>query len=230
MSNHGPVWELDHKLNLGDATDIAEKLERCAGMNQRPLVNRLHKEKSNAEIRRKSQAMIDAEQTTLTTLADEAREHVESSQRLWGAEAPKTMDRLKDLGDALLKAQLHAEALVVEEGLRNIRISRLGWDDPKTLDSCTRVAIILAALGRNADAMAILSPALGAHIRLYGPEHHRTLEVVVLMVESLGALGDDSQVEQLLLRKSDAEMADRVRARQASKVRRRSGLVSALAN
>jgi hypothetical protein len=63
------------------------------------------------------------------------------------------MDHLKHLGGALVNAKQHVEALEVEERLRNIRVSVLGWRAPETLESCRRVATRLAALARHADAI-----------------------------------------------------------------------------
>jgi hypothetical protein len=230
LENHGEVWELDHEDHLAGAANIAEKLARCVGELQQPLIGRLHLQKSIGEMRLKTPEMIATEQTNLLLRADEARAHVHTSRSIFGDNSPNTMDCLKRLGDILVGAKLHGEALEVELFLRNIRVHELGWDDPATLQSCTRYGCCLAQLGRHADAMAVLGPAFDAHCRLYSREHRHTLTVVVLMVKSLSALGERNRVEQLLLRKTDAEMAHRLRAMQAPEVRCRRGLVSVLAN
>jgi hypothetical protein len=151
---------------------------------------------------------------------------------IWGAHAPKTMNRLRLLGDALTNAELHDEALNVENELRQIRATVRGWEDPDTLESCRRLASVLVALGQHTHAMGVLDPALHAHCRLYGREHHYTLEVVDLLVTSLCELGQHPRVEQLLrvLGLTDDEMLLRAASMQARQVRCRSGRVSVLAS
>ncbi len=229
--NYGRVWELDHNRPLGGANgDIAEKLLRCAAWYQQPMVHRKHGQKSNSETRIKTQAMMDDERTNLTNLVTEARENVSSSERVWGRDSERTMDRLEVLGNALSNAGRHGEALTVEQDLRSTRATVLGWDDPATLDSCRRLASVHGELDQHDDAIRVLAPALDAHRQQYGPKHPNTLSVVLLMAKSLCTQGHHTKVEQLVLGLSDDEMAHRAAARQVPEVRCRSGLVSVLAS
>jgi hypothetical protein len=107
-----------------------------------------------------------------------------------------------------------------------------GWEDRRTLrlHSCRRLAMVLAALGKHADAMAVLDPAFDALCVLYGREDPLTRCVVDQMVLSLGELGDRIRVTKLLLGLTDEQMALRVPAKPARKVRCRRGPVSVFAS
>jgi hypothetical protein len=170
--------------------------------------------------------MIAAEQTDLANRVTEARAHVLTAQGIYGDNSPNTTDSLSHLGDLLVEAELYDEAREVELVLRRIRVLMLGWEDPRTFDSCRRLAMVLAALGKHADAMAVLDPAFDAHCQMHGREDLRTLVVVDLMVRSLSVLGDRIRVTKLLLCLNDEQMALRVPAKPFRKVRCRRGPVS----
>ncbi len=134
LANYGEKWQIDHKLFLGGVAkdDIAGKLARCVGWLQQPLPNGKHAEKSHGERTHKPQGKIAAVQTDLANRVTEARAHINVSQHIYGSNSQNTMDSLEHLGDILLEAELHAEALEVEVVLRRIRASEKGWEAPES--------------------------------------------------------------------------------------------------
>ncbi len=235
LLNYGRYWQIDHTHFLGGVAkdDIDGKLARCVGWLQQPLPHNEHAEKSHGEVVRKSEVQIATEQIVLANRVDEARAHVLTAQRIYG-DSPNITDSLSRLGDLLFEAEQYDEAREVELVLRRMRASMLGWEDPRTLDSCTRLGRVLAALGEHAAAMEVLDSAFSALCQMHGRQEARTLVMVDLMVRSLSELGDRNRVTKLLLDLTDEQMALRVLAKPARKVRcRRScrrGPVSVLAS
>ncbi|HEX3480956.1 MAG TPA: serine/threonine-protein kinase [Kofleriaceae bacterium] len=120
------------------------------------------------------------------------------------ARAGRTDGKLGDvvaLDGTILQMEGHlapAEA-ALRKGLA-LQEAAYGLDNPVLTPTIDRLAIVLGALGRNAEALVLDERAAAIRERTYGPDHPRLVAGLVDLAGSLSAVGRDDEARARLLR------------------------------
>lgn len=135
------------------------------------------------------------------TALDRAAEHITGKFD----KQPEVEAAIRDtIGRTYMDLGLYAEARKQEEGALDLERRILGAENPKTLETMTRVGHAMLLGGKQAEAEALLMQAVQIQRRVLGPEHPDTLLAAYYLGDVYNHEGKYAQAEALFRQNLEA--------------------------